>query len=414
MVQGRFLTPDFVNSVQPPAEGEVWIADTKVKGFGLRLFASDKFGKSFAIRVHDETGRLVRRSFSKSLIHRGRPRSFHEEIELGELLEDARSWARQEINELKHLNLAEEEDRKDRAEVAHLVREMTFKRAAENLIKGLRARGRSPAYTTSLFGILKYIPDRLMQKTLAEITPEEMAEALVNNGIDPGNMGKLRSLVVQVFKRADDFGAGLSEFREELSNYIGHRLNADYDPYPDLRRLKRRDYERVLECLERESTRWQQAMCIRLYFEVGAPLSRVMAATWSQIYDGVWYPYLPAGRKYWFVSREPLSDFAAQLIDRINTLVLRDFGEARFLFPSAHRDDDVPIASIEPMWRSALSECGLRYYPLRRFALRFGRRRRTPSYARNTIDYLGLCEGKNVADVSKILSARDDISETYL
>jgi len=404
MVQRRVLTSDFVNSVQPPPEGEVWIADIKIKGFGLRLFTSSRSGKSFSIRVSDESGRSIRKTFDLygSPVYICATAEDRFRLELGDFLDDARSWAQTEIEKLKSSTLVEDENRRDRDEVGRLVRKITFQRAAESLIAGLYGRGRSQAYKTSLFSILKYIPDRLMRRALSEITPEEMAEALVDDRINPSNMTKLRSLIVQVFKQADDFGASSSEFLEQLSNHIKQRLKADYDPYSALDVLKRQDYERVLECLEKESTPWQQALCIRLYFEVGAPLSRVMSARWAQIYDGVWYPIMPSERKYWFLSREPLSGAATELIDRINTLVLRDFGETSFLFPSAHRGADAPIASIQPMWRRALSECGLPYYPLRCFALRF-RRRKTPSYFRTTIDCLGLNSEENMADLSKVL-----------
>ena len=306
MVQRRFLTPNFVNSVQPPAKGEVWIADTKIKGFGLRLFASSRTGKSLSIRLSDERGRIVRRSFDtyRSRTYRSAFADGRFDLQLGDFLDDARSWAQTEIYKLKNLHLTEEEDRRDREEVGRLVREMTFKRAAESLINGLSVMGRSQVYTTSLFSILKYVPDQLMQKTLADITPKEMAEAIVNNGIEPGNVRKLRSLVVQVYKRASDFRSGLWKVEDELSKHFQQRLETQYDPYPGLRELKLHDCERVLEYLENEDARWQQAMCVRLYFEVGAPLNRLMQAEWRTIYGEYWYPYLPSDKKHWFEDRE--------------------------------------------------------------------------------------------------------------
>ncbi len=408
MVQRRFLTPDFVNSVQPPAKGEVWIADTHVKGFGLRLFASDKLGKSFAIRVQDETGRLVRKSFSKSRIYRWHSGSSGDEVELGELLKNARSWARDEIDQLKHQNLAEKEGRRDRDEVSRLVREMTFRRAAESLINGVM--GRTQSYTTSLFSILKYIPDRLMHRALSEITPEEMAEAIVNNGIDPGNMRKLRSLVVQVYKRTSDFEAGLGSFEEQLSKHIEQRLEAHYDSYPELRKLKREDCDYVLECLESEHNRWHQAMCIRLYFELGAQ--------WRAICDGYWYPYLPFEKKYWFESREYIGDKALNLLARLGVLIAEEFGESLHLFPSTLSDGNKPILVVDPTWRSTLKRCGLPYFPLRLFARRFGRSRNNPSYYLSMLNTNGAMwrAMDNAAEMSKIVTGRSLLpvtSKTY-
>jgi hypothetical protein len=52
MVERRLLTEQFVREVRPPATGERWIADTKQRGFGLRLWAtSGGAGKAFGVRI---------------------------------------------------------------------------------------------------------------------------------------------------------------------------------------------------------------------------------------------------------------------------------------------------------------------------------------------------------------------------
>jgi hypothetical protein len=65
MVERRRLTPEFVHSVTPPERGERWIADTKLKGFGLRLWATRSGGnKAFAVRVLNANGHSIRKTFN--------------------------------------------------------------------------------------------------------------------------------------------------------------------------------------------------------------------------------------------------------------------------------------------------------------------------------------------------------------
>jgi hypothetical protein len=321
MVQRRLLTPDFVNSIQPPEKGEQWIADTKVKGFGLRLFASGGQGKTFAIRVTNKEGTTVRRTFGVyySSAFRFRLHSGHNELELGALLDKARSWARREIGNLKHLGLDEEMDREYREQVASHVRDMTLIRAAESLIKGLKAAGRKEAYRDGLFSILENIPAELSSKSLADISAEEMAKALVREEVGPGNIRKLRSLIGQIYKRAGEFGAGLWKFEEELSKHYRKRVEAYGEVrYARLRKLNDDDFLQVLARLKCEQNRWQQAMCILLYLEVGAPLNKVMRAEWRAVYEGYWYPYSANEKVYWFECREWLNDKADALLENIN------------------------------------------------------------------------------------------------
>ncbi len=305
MVQRRLLTPDFVNSVQQPRKGEQWIADTKIKGFGLRLFASGGLGKTFAIRVTDERGITTRKSFNIHGISTFRFALLdgRDELKLGEFLGEARSWARREIERLRHHNSWEDLDREDRQQVASLVRNMPLVRAAESLIVGLKATGRSEAYRDGLHSVFEKIPRELSSKPLADISAEEMAKALVREDVGPGNIRKLRSLIGQIYKRAGEFGAGLWKFEEELSTHYRARSET-YGESRDsgLRELNRDNLQQLLARLECEQARRQQAMCIRLYLEVGAPLRRVMQAEWRAIHERYWYPYLPYEKVYWFES----------------------------------------------------------------------------------------------------------------
>ena len=49
-----------MNNLSAPAHGERWIADTEVRGFGVRMWSGNSKGKSYAIRVKDKNGKMVR------------------------------------------------------------------------------------------------------------------------------------------------------------------------------------------------------------------------------------------------------------------------------------------------------------------------------------------------------------------
>lgn len=80
----RRLTSQYVSRVRTPRKGERWIADTEVRGFGLRLWAGGRPGKAFAIRMSNGRGGTVRRTVCAGY---------------GPLLDHARGLARRIINE---------------------------------------------------------------------------------------------------------------------------------------------------------------------------------------------------------------------------------------------------------------------------------------------------------------------------
>lgn len=108
MVERMWLTPDVVDALPLPGQGERWIADTQVRGFGLRLWPT---GRAYAIRVSDQAGRAIRRSFAPDWgadwrdwdMDRAFSRSPDDEYapRLGRFLDAARDWARVEIARAK-------------------------------------------------------------------------------------------------------------------------------------------------------------------------------------------------------------------------------------------------------------------------------------------------------------------------
>jgi hypothetical protein len=194
MVERAKLTPQLVFEATSPNRGERWIADTKIKGFGLRLWSTKSGGrKAFAIRVSGPSAGKIRRTFDLDKARRTNFDLRHSYREnkygLGEYLEEAREWARDEIDRIKRRPTVEHEAWLERLSAEQLVQSMTLERAASALLGGLDANNASEAYRdrlNKLFAV--HVPDRIKQTTLKKLNPRQIARALVKAKASPGNV----------------------------------------------------------------------------------------------------------------------------------------------------------------------------------------------------------------------------------
>lgn len=411
MVERRLLTPQFVFAAKPPDKGERWISDTKIRGFGLRLWATKSGGaKAFAIRVSDPHGRHVRRTYDAKKNWRLRfaitYSGFENALGLGDSLESAREWARNEIDGIKGRATLSQEEHVRWRKVGAAVRKLPLGRAALSLLEGMRVRGLSEAYIDRLDKLFATnVPDRLKRSPLGSIKPKAVANALVNKSVPPANIRVLRSFIGQIFERGASFNGPLGRFRDELSIEFWKTWEKRLDVrFPELRNLNKDDYKVIFAEFQTEDARWQQAYCIRLFFEFGASLTRLMSARWAQILDEFWYPYDPEEKVLWFESRERITPVAQSVLDDARERALHTFPNTIYWFPSAFGRNVKHIRSVEAFWRTTLEKCGSRYYPLREFALSY-RRASNPSYLISFLRQYGetFREVSNVAEVSKKL-----------
>lgn len=421
MVERRILTGDFVDEVSPPSKGERWIADTKVKGFGLRLWATKGGGqKSLAIRASDENGRSVRVTFDpySSRTYRtdlsldkllGRQ---HHRFRLGSFLSEARYWAKAEIDFIKGkpFDSSEYELRQEsaanREEVAQRVRNLSLEKAAESVIKGLEINGSSESYRDSLFRIFhSFVPSEMKSANLEEITPAALAEAISNPEIRFGNLRTLRTFLGRVFREAGGFCVELQHFSDEFAEVFWPKWQDKCEgevPYPALMEWTRSHYEEIFALLEKEEQYWQQAFCIRLYFAFGVPLTGLMRAQWTQICDGSWFPYQPHERNYWYVYRTPIDEKPKQILDEVALRVKQSFPGSRYWFPSSHGRKFGHIRSVDTVWHQTLNKIGAGYFPLRDAAMRW-RPENKPSHNMYIVKRYGhiILEGINMAKLSR-------------
>jgi hypothetical protein len=165
----------------------------------------------------------------------------------------------------------------------------------------------------------------------------------------------------------------------------------------------------VFELLEGDK-KWQQALCIRLFFEFGAPLARLMAARWSQILDGYWHPYRPGDRIFWFEGREQIKGDARAILERVKRLIQRDVKPSEYWFPSRAVHSPSHIKTVDATWWGTLHRLGFPPYPLREFALSY-RNLNNPSYLATSLwqHRQTFREVQGVDDVSKTLMSQKNI-----
>jgi hypothetical protein len=413
MVERARLTPRLVFEAACPASGERWISDTKIKGFGLRLWSTKSGGqKAFAIRISDAHSRKVRRTFDPSTSWRARFKFQHSNrvnaYGLGEYLEEAREWARDEIDRLKGRPTLRDEHWNRHRDAGELVLALTLNDAASARLKGLASKNASEDYIYQLNKLFAlHIPDEMKCTPLGKLNPKHTARTLVRSDASPGNVRALRSFLSQIIERGAAFHGPLLRFHDEFAQEFVLQWERNRDVrYPELRRLRPTRYQSLFNALEADEEYWQQAMAIRLYFAFHAPLSRVLASQWQQVHKKYWYPYWPNEKELWFESREAIDDSISKLLVRVRNLGERDFGATAYWFPSRHGRNANHIRSVEHAWQRALRASQIRYYPLREFSRSF-RDFYNPSYLVSFLrQYQQVFrEVQNAAQVSKELSA---------
>lgn len=410
MVTRRRLTPTMVNELRAPTKGESWIADTAVRGFGVRLWNTQSGGqKAYSIRVSDHRGVSVRKTFNDpwaNIFSDG-------DKSLGGKLEDARHWARAEIRDLKFAGDTEHIWAAARKKAHSFAKRQSLERGAQDLIVRMRLQGLNQRYVDRLDKLFStHIPHRLKASELQSVNPSTVAKALISRQVSGPNARTLRSFVSQIFLEASASNHEFSKFPERLSASYWKLWEKHRDVrYPELRNLNKKAYQRLFRILERASS-WQQGYAIRLYFKFGIPMQRLLTARWDQVVGDTWYPYAPDERLFWYAYGERLDAEALGLIKKIHALVSKNFGPSAFLFPSPIKPNE-SIQAVQNIWREALETLQIKYYPLKEFSRSY-RNFNNPSYHRWLHEYLGeaFAKGANVAELSKILSRQKNSSYT--
>jgi hypothetical protein len=378
LVERVLLTPEFVDTALPPGRGERWIGDTEISGFGLRLWATRSGeGKAFAVRTSAFDGKIARKTFDPRdsweyryalLIDSGSG-------QLGSDLTSARQWAWHEITRLKGRILQLEKVQSIRIRAAEQKLSSTVQEVAEDLLEGMRRRKLSEPYIDRLDKLFSlYVPGTIRSAPLAEVAPSQVATALSTANLSLTALRIVRAFIGRVFEQAAPAQPSLLYFLRHLDDHL-HQLQGErYDTrFPELEDLTEEDYGQIFQRLEAELTYWQQAMCVRLYFEFWTPFDRLMGARWDSISDRRWYPYPLSEQRLNLRYGGRIDGHVATLLDRVRRFGTERFGPNPYWFPSKFGRKFDHIRTVDTIWRNTLHDLRAPYFPLREVALSYRR-----------------------------------------
>jgi hypothetical protein len=131
--------------------------------------------------------------------------------------------------------------------------------------------------------------------------------------------------------------------------------------------------------LGNEEEHWREALALKLYFETGAKMRRILRAQWDQIVGDIWYPYSREEREFWFVGREHLDESATHTLQSVQGKLAAEGRVSAYIFPRKDEAGDRPITTVRRYWMKVAVCMGWRGLPLSHVVLRH-RPRNTPSY----------------------------------
>lgn len=388
MVERLHLTPELVDSLEPPETGERWIADAGLRGFGVRLWAGKKGGGAcFAIRVRSHDGRLIRESFSPRAEQAWRAQAAlsrlsqrgERQLSLGLLHADAREWAIDRICEFKGrpTRAGRRRDRYRRASLA--AQEMTLAQAAKRIFRKLEKTGKNPDYIFQLRKLFAKLSVRAQSTALSAGEIEVLASDIANPNLPVMQSRVLQAFIGQLYSRTGRWYAPAHGMARQLNRRIAAIRRTQSIPQPRILQISPGRLAEFLRLLGEEDRQWREALAVALYFETGAKLRRVLRARWDQIVGASWYPYSHAEREFWFMGREHLSPESKAILGTARDRLQLDGGTSDYVFPRNDPSGDRPITSVRRYWIRVARQFGWEGLSLRDVALRH-RSRNTPSY----------------------------------
>lgn len=391
MVSRRLLTEEFVNSASPPASGELWVADTLVRGFGLRLWSTpNSSGCAFAIRVTNAEGRSVRRTYNPnnerlnnpffSWMSRDLPIDENGQVVLSALLGFARDWARIEIGRLKgrlptegELRQAESEYQAMRSRNCEYIKKKTLGELCEIVLdeRNRISRGWTEEYADRLRHAFDQFDNQatIRESTLGELSDGRLTEIIETSTLSSGNLRNLKSLLNVVLWNVHEMGGPPigRVFPKRRDGLRTHPLSSALDDF------SLDDFQKIISGARELSLDWRSSTCIELCFYFWAPVTRVMTGRWSQIIENRWYPYSISERSNWQYRWSRIDAPAFACLRRAAESAEREGRRSDYFFPSPVLQDK-PITNIDRAWNSLLSDLGFPMFSLKQCSTRYRKR----------------------------------------
>lgn len=393
MVERRLITKELVDFLYSNASEPLWISDTRIKGFGLRVWRapSGRCKVAYVIRARDSAGSHRRRTFDPNGALSARRYTWNyfsknfdnwqePEPTLGSVVTEARRWAYDMIQELNDRPTLDQEEATQRAIVTNRVSGYTFARALEVIIQGMRKRGLSEGYCDQLDRLQAlFIPDQVLQKLLHEINEDDLFLALSSRELSEANLRTLRPLVRKAIQLAEFYGR-----RPTVSSYSFRALSNRISDARYGNTARAENSERIVgivDLLHSQHTTWQQAYCMYLYLSSRCPLSRLMCARWDQLFirnheANEWFGPDEQHGRFVFVYGDrardeiQLTKLQFDLLRRAREHHQKKYDNSPFIFPSPTKPASA-ISSVRSFWVRFLEQQNFPYRSPREFKLAY-------------------------------------------
>jgi hypothetical protein len=364
------LTSQTVREIVPPAKGEIWVSDTVIKGFGLRLWKnpSGKVGGAYSIRIKDEDGNSRRQTFELwrdylfplDYFERREAIEKYHDAALHELADIARLWAKDAVERiLRKLPSYEAEKAEQLRAINSMARSATLEQVAVSTLKNMRAGGVSQAYFDRLYKLFfANFPSAIRSKPVDDLKGENVWQRFNSNSILPGNARVLRPFVRRVFSNYHELAGGQNKLERAYEpGSLG--ANEEQCELPEISNWGKDEFIAKLDLLLDDDDHWQQGYCLRLFLSIShAPLSRFMAAKWEDIgiVSGTSYYsrqkkeiYVwPRNKNFRWVSFRGKDEQI--LLDLFRKCKLES-DQVQYLFPSVFGRHYPHIRSVDHVWR---------------------------------------------------------------
>jgi len=373
MVRRAYLTAEYVDRIELPANGEQWIADTAQPGFGLRIWATPNgVGKAYSVRATSPEGISIRRSANPWDLSRRMWLPMEERYDfrnIGRYLPEARKWARDQLDTIRGKPTLRDEERSQRAKSARWGRNLTLQRAALAVLTNLSLARRSITYRDRLDKLFSiHVPDHIQLKRITRIKSVDIDTILSSEKLSPENLRILRPFL----GRCVDMCREVKVWPHKSLRWYQFDPEFTYrnrtsEPKIDWSREQFRDFFGQW-ATER---RWQQGLCLSLYFHTRIPLSQLMTARWDDFsdigYQSRLYPDDPImwrrewrhidGEISWHSLTRRAQTIFQTILERHEQLGL----DSDYLFPSRYGRSVSHIRSVDHVWRESLNRAGLGY-----------------------------------------------------
>lgn len=366
MVERVKLTSEFIDSLEPPSRGERWIADTVVRGFGIRLWSNNSGGhKAYAVRVSDRHGKARRKTYKPwERVHWRALWLVSDGVDDGKLfadaLDDARQWAATQIKIYKKSQnqLAQSsESLQNYDNIARLVSNLSLETGTSSILAGLDSHVVSQVYKLRLLRASNFLPCQFKKQTLASLDMGKLINDLQVMKTPASTRLDLVTLLSKTYKAAAYFAPGLEPKFQSLRS-LTQQWRSNTSSFGTELWLNSELPEKFHNYLMAEKNFWQQALCIATSFKTHLPIAVIMRSKWSQVDNGFWWPYRPEERKRWRAYRYHLKGDLQKVFKSLSTHSKQIPGGSAYLFPSPY-NSDAHIVRIETMRKALVQEFNL-------------------------------------------------------